>query len=468
MAEKISGGREKMEARIIRDELMEVVGTDVPVILDADIHGHVIRLCHDAGTEFHRTLHMVLRAMWLGQNGRGDGLNDNRPETGETDSAEIKRRFNPDPGPLFELFESNARNWISGSGYDREMFRLLVGEMTTAGLFLHGGKSPEVDHYIDLALRQRSTLHAEGRALCERLMSAKDQWLRFQDELGERLLALERLRLRNAHIRRRWLSIFGAGYIRFLEEESRLEICRRKMLLLDVNPDLTAAGLEARLLKLTLEEKKRLHAVRRAADLSRLYDLVPAGKGWMDMEGLKMYRQDSKRILRELYLLIHPDVLGRNPAYERLTERQRAQLMKLWNEIMELKDEEIGFDESCIGYSYRNISILMDKLDLARAILQNAGIDIDPRLVIKGNNIPEQLEWLARSIKSLEAAILSIQAEQKVLLEDEEAREREAMLQWPGSRQEEIKAGYSRQADEYASEADKLDSMIREHLAGRK
>lgn len=457
-----------MNDEALRKELREVIGLEAHPSFDSDVPGKIVRLCRAAGTEFHQTLHLVVRSAWLEQLDASVDLDQNPTETGKSSNAENKRRFNPDPIKLFEAFEDNACGWAVENGYDQEMFNLLVAEMIASNLFLFGGKSAEVECFAERAQRHNTMLLREDSLyIVESFMAIKARWLNCQDELGDRILVTEGLRLRNAKINRQWLKVYGAEYVCLLAEESRLDICRQKITILALHTQITAAELDEKMRELMQNERKRLESIRLKASMALQPDIEASGGLVIDSEGIKNYRQQSKKILREIYLSIHPDALSQNPAYGNLTERQKIQLMVLWNEVMEIRDEEVGFNPNCLGYTHRSNAILMEKLDYARGILHNAGLEIDPRCIIQGDSLAEQIEWLNRSIVSLESAILSAQAEQMVLLEDQATRERAAMLEWAEFQQEKIRRAYRDQAENCKVEADKLETIIVSRLAGR-
>ena len=96
----------------------------------------------------------------------------------------------------------------------------------------------------------------DTKELSRKFQETKQKWLMLQNELGERLLLVEHIRLHNANVNRKWLEIFGKEYIRLLEQQSRLEILRRKTLLLEINPDLASTELEEKLTQVALEKQK--------------------------------------------------------------------------------------------------------------------------------------------------------------------------------------------------------------------
>jgi chaperonin cofactor prefoldin len=177
----------------------------------------------------------------------------------------------------------------------------------------------------------------------------------------------------------------------------------------------------------------------------------------IDPEEFSRYRQECKRVLRELWLLIHPDLLQHHPAYEQLTEGQKEQLGKLWHRIMRIRPEELGFDPGVIGYNNRSLEILLDALASAKAILAHSGLDTETSLIIEGETLFEQVAWLQRATDRLEHEIENVQAELKTLLEQDDIWDKSALLACSPEQQEKARAEMLERAEEYRQQADTLE-----------
>lgn len=451
-----------------KEDFKKITGKEPPPLTDSRICEKIIQVCRQEGAGFHQGLALALKAEWESAGGNGGRRQHETQPGGEVQIRNPGSKFPLDAAALFEVFECADGGWASASGYNFEQFNVLVRQMLVARLHLCSAAGPEMFRFTECALQEKALFAREDKQEIERqFLFYKERWLLLQDELGECLLSLERIRLRNANINREWMGIFGGAYARYLEAEYRLEIYRKKTLLLDANPGMTAKGLEEKLHEIMKADIKHIEAVRLEAVLARAgFSPSPAGTG-ASYEELKEHRQISKRILREIYLLIHPDALAQQAAYHALTENQKEQIQNLWHEVMKLNEDELGFDYNCLGGTYRAIPILLDKLELAKTILENAGIDMDPRLVIRGDTAAQRIQWLQASIRTLECAVLSAQAEHKLLLENEEIDERTVMIGWPVIRQDEMKRQYEIHAEQAAEEADKLELTIQMRLAGR-
>ncbi len=180
----------------------------------------------------------------------------------------------------------------------------------------------------------------------------------------------------------------------------------------------------------------------------------------MSAKDLADYRGECKRVLRELWLLLHPDKLEHHPAYSELTDAQKRKLRELWHDVMAIRSEELGFDSSQLGHDYRSLPILLDARDTARAILANSGIDTDVQLIIRGDTLGEQLDWLTEATARLEHEIDNVQAQMKALLEDEAMQEKVAFLGCSSDQQERVRGEMRARTREYRREADDLQHIL--------
>ncbi len=411
-----------MEALKFEYDYHKTVGFESPPLNEPCIFERVVGQCHDAEVDFYDALLLILQI---------DYLRQIDPEK-HTDHIAMS---NVHPGKFradSEAYYNPLQNYLTystlGTGYEKDRFDLLIREMAAHNLFIYSIKSPEVIRFFEA-----------------RFDRSKEHWLMLQDELGDRAIHLEKIRLRNANINFKWMELFGKEYIPMVEQEDRLDILTRKKALIEMYPDISSSELDDKLKEHIMEKDKRLKAMEMEVTFASRGEIFPDECLQIGYEHAKQYLQASKKILREIVLLIHPDMLRQNPNYNMLTDDQKELLDNIWHEVMALKEDEIGYAKGCQGYEFRSVVILSDKLDLARSILDNAGLDADPRHVIQGDTLYEKLGWLERSVRSLEIAINSLQAEQKVLFEDNEVREREIMIKWPESRKDELKNIYSRQ-----------------------
>ena len=185
----------------------------------------------------------------------------------------------------------------------------------------------------------------------------------------------------------------------------------------------------------------------------------------MPIEDPEAYRRECKRVLRELWRLLHPDKLEQNSAYAKLTEEQKKFLDNLGKQILAIKPSELGHPETFWESKHRSLESLQDALAKVKAILEAAGLDVDVGLIPRGESLVEQLEWYEKSIERLEREIDSIKAELKALAEDEDIRRKQSILAQP-ELHEKVKANLLERADKYREEADKLEAELASLFGG--
>lgn len=190
----------------------------------------------------------------------------------------------------------------------------------------------------------------------------------------------------------------------------------------------------------------------------------PCLEGLSGSDRLTTFRKEQKKVLRDLWLLLHPDQLHNNPSYNSLTESQKKQLKDLWHTAMQIRPEEVGFQKNQIGYAYRSLPLLQDVLATAKTILEHAGIDTDTRYLIKGDTIDEQLGWLQNEINRLELESAQVQAELKILLEDQALLEKTFLISCLPEQQDAVKVEMLKHAEMIGKKADEQEGYLKKLL----
>ena len=431
------------------------VHLNVPTNVDdfnAMSSGQVIQLCSACQIDFYQTLALILKKAWA-------VLLKENPSFNVTDlMPELKYRFNPDTGSLFDAFERQDA-WASREGYAMETFDTLVQEMILADIHLAAFNSKEIGKFTENARRPLRLFNGCAKEQIEDFWTQKSTWLQMQETLSENLLLLERRRLENANITHKWMMIFGKVYLELQQQVQRYRLLNLRVELLETDPDLSRRELDEKVQGVAREMEKKLKNLKLQV-LTAPYLFKKRKAGEAVFSKISEFRAEQKKILRELWLLLHPDQLRNKKEYAKLTEKQQQQLKALWHKTMEIRMEEIGFDEDQVGFEYRSLYVLTDVLDTARKILENAGIETDVRFIINGETIEEQLEWLTDSIKRLEFETENVVAELKALFEDREILEREALLASPPKKQEEVKSEMIHHSKKYAKDAGLLEEKL--------
>lgn len=367
----------------------------------------------------------------------------------------LKQGFNPNSEILFELFEAEG-GLAKNGGYDRRSFGILIREMILADMYFVRNQGNELEAFVRRSMKTRALLRECTPTQEETFWAAKCQWQQLQEELGEHLLTLEGRRLENANIVSKWMSLFGSEYIALMEQANRIENLELRIGLLTTHPNLTSEELDQMVEKTEAKMRIDLEKLRFEAETFRYPRRIHSTEK-IDPEEFSRYRQECKRVLRELWLLIHPDLLQHHPAYEKLTEGQKEQLGKLWHRVMRIRPEEIGFDPGVVGYNNRSLQILLDAQASAKAILAHSGLDTETSLIIEGETLAEQVAWLQRATDRLECEIENVQAELKTLLEQDDIWDKSALLACSPEQQEKARAEMLERAEEYRQQADALE-----------
>ena len=417
--------------------------------------------------EFYHTLALALKAEWEPflahrmdwQPGTGKSL---RSILLDEKVAQVnKDYFNPDTTAIFQLFEGHGQQ-ASAAGYSLKGFDTLVQEMILNDMHLRSNNAPELEAFIRRVATQQKLLKEATDQQHQEFWVAKSTWFELQEELGEQLLLLENCRLHNAHIFQKWMAVFGNAYIELKEHIYRLKNLELQVFLKEANPGLSREALEKKVAKKNAEwqkelERQKLEAAHAASNVA-LADIHLRPIGGIDEKKIVEHNRKCKQTLLKLRFLLHPDKLMLNPAYDNLTDKQKQYLEDLGRKILEVKLGELT-GPFIFGSSHRSLTRFQEALDEAKTILANAGLDINPRLVIQGETIEEQLEWLKQSIERLEEEIESVKGELRVLMEDPDIREKSDMLVHP-EEHERLKAEMMERAKQYRDEGKKLEEQL--------
>lgn len=443
-----AGAEDTTPARTLSDEIR---GDPAP---GADT---IVRFATQLRLEFHRVLALLLKREW--EQFMAYTLGNADASSADVDLRLLKRRFAPDGDALFAVL---ARHGLvpNGIAYDARSLGDVTQEMVLADLHLLPNAGAELHGFAERSRRSLELLHRGSRETQDSFQTLKHEWLALQDELGDRLLYLERRRLESENLMQRWLARFGDAYIAMKEQAARVESLQRRIELKLACPALTREGLEQRVAEIDAAQRRQLQQLRRRA---RLAPLQPASLGvtYMSYAALGDYRRECKQALREIWLLIHPDKLAQHPRYPQLTDNQKALLSELWHHAMAVRDEELGFESGYLGNEYRSLPVLHDIVATVKDVLANIGFDTDVSLIVTGDTLEQQIEWLKRSIRRLGDELDSVQAELMALIGDRELQQRTALLAANPSQQENAE----REMREHASELAERAERMKTHLA---
>lgn len=451
-----------MQRILLAEELRRLTKDGEASIPPAPEPENLATMSPKLGTDFYQTLALILKGHWeqhLSENisVSWDAAEKNRPECIDTDAC--KASFQPDSNRIYDAMETRAE-WSGMDGYSREAFEELVREMILADIHQVGIDSLEFKAFAARETENHALQSSLSKEEEQDLRILKSYWLQNQNIIGDLLLAREQVRLKNAHIRWQFLKRFGATYLDLKTTAARHDRLRLKLDLLEAMPMLTDEELE-RMSGDTAEETARRLALLRLDVLLAPSLAKPLGSNTACVvTGLGRLRRESKRILREIWMLIHPDRLERHGCCHLLTVAQREKLNTLWMQVMEVRPEEVGFMEEQLGFQYRPLMVLENILSDVRAVLRNAGIDTDTRMIIEGATLEEQQQWLKNAINRQDLEIDAIRAEIKTLMENRETGHQSAMMSADPGTQENAEKDMIERTGRLQAEADALEASL--------
>ncbi len=374
----------------------------------------------------------------------------------------LNREFKPDIDAIIHVLEKEPA-LADHPGFTRENLMVLIHEMIAANLHLLAIDSPETKAFAKRAGKAASFLQEASPLNEKTFLIAKTNWLQIHEELGNCLVLMERRRLKNAEIRRNWLELFGKEFLSLQEQTKRLEGLKLRLSLLESDPSLTEEQIEQLVKESEQDRAKYLRELELDILLAFTSPKTPkAGK--MSQDKYVEFRQKYKQVLRRIWLMIHPDRLQHHPEYPRLTQGQIAQLEEMWHQIMKVRPEEVGFSREQLGYEYRELSWLEEIAATAETILSNAGIDTDQSLIIKGETIEEQIEWLRNAIARLEIELDHVKMELKAIIENRDIHEKRSIIDGTPKQQEKFKSEMIRMTQQYRVNSEDMEAELMEKL----
>lgn len=413
----------------------------------------IIRFCLFMHLDLYRTLALVLKAEWerffahevkgwkaaRGMNLTGILLGGNAHA-----AREALARFQPRED-LYSLMGGLAARHAPADdgttfleGHTPATFAGLIKEMLIGRYLFLSVESEELARFAAGA-RREFVLLVEGTEEQQRGYAIeKARWVSLRQELEDIYLLIENQRLRNAHTRREWLALFGKEEVALREAALDLERSDMRFTLKKVNPEWSREDIDSYILD---EEARRRSELARlktdavlAPHLIRVSAEAAAETGAQGTAAeTDAYLQECKTVLRQIRRLLHPDRLLHHPAYAHLTQKQKERLEEMLLAALEVRPEELGYPEGYLLHEMRSLQSLKNALSRVEAILGNPGIEIDERLAIQGETLPEKLDWLQREVTMLEDEILAAKAELQALFEDEDRIRERVILGNPAS-----------------------------------
>jgi len=376
---------------------------------------------------------------------------------------------------MTDRIRGSGIRWLVEARYAPSSFDTLVQTMLLNKLHWVATDSRELEHFTKKAVEE-VVICSHGtddeRHLYWQLTQARIQLLTTLDDM---YLQIESVRLQNETIYYTYLSVFGEHEIALREARFRYYAREQKVLLKRENPELTWEGLDEQVQKKIEEMERTLKELRDQADYAALMvarqsmvdaagELVGGGRPLTDDER-SAYFVKCKKILRKIYMLVHPDRLRNDPVYQRLTPEQKEELGRILQEALRIRPDEPGLNSRYIESRYRSPDALQAVLDRVTFILENAGINVDPQLEIRGDTLPERLSWLEEDIGRLEGCLDEARVELQALMINEDVQLKRGILA-NDEKHDEIKKEMAEQTEEYRKQARELEAELEKLMGG--
>ena len=434
-----------------------------------------IRFGQALGLSLTRTIALAAKARWQGSISAAIGVAADPTQLSEyirNCPQEAMERLtwvgNGDEGTrvVDELYQGFLESgFLAGSKpVSREEFLELAGIILDRRLHLFPADSAELIEFAFGREGTKALLAGENGAEAQRYWIIHATWRELEEEVATLLLRLEKQTLKNEQINQRWMETFGHLYVPLMELESIYSDISELVEQVRSNPGLSAEELE--------ELERELSNIHAEAGRDRKREpsqkgKEPGGPGpggipWSKAEE-DAYEEECKTLLRKIWQLTHPDMIGR----EGFTEAQQRRLMDSYQEAMAWK-EKSQLDEYEIGLARRSTSALRIILDRVERIWEEMGLDGESVARVRGKSPEERLAWLEARIAVLDEEIKEIKADILAVTGDRDSREKEACMVSPervaavSAHMEERSARYREQISNKEEELTQLLSAVKQ------
>lgn len=426
-----------------------------------DFQQELFRRIRSAGIDLIGCVALLIKAQWERHHQtrkRPDVSNSLDLISDKTRVLERQTGFTSDCDAIFQLFE-NEKEILATSGYDAQSFRLLCNEMTSARLFWGDIDSPELEAFRQREQKNHDIFSNASNADVQPFRRKKLFWLEVYDQLGEKILILEELKLRCEEVNRRFMVEFGEAYLALEEQLLRIEEGSWLIEYCRSNPAATQDEIENVLTERAAARQYRIGHLKHSVFIAPYLAKQVAGVALRENDFLD-YRTKVKRRLLEIRMILHPDRLAHHPRYGELSVDQRERLEILWHQIQEITPVETGYADNQVGGTLRSLSLLENTLNEAKGILAHPGIDTDVQLIPQGDTLEEQIVWLDTSIDWIDGQTVEVVAEINALTRDEVFRKREALLASAPEVKTQVREEMVALARETGQEADEIEREL--------
>lgn len=369
---------------------------------------------------------------------------------------------------MVERMRESGIRWLVEARYGPEAFDTLVQRMLLDRIHWVATDSRELAHFSRKAVEEIVIWVTGTEEERQRYWMLNQARLQLLLDLDELYLQIERKQLENERVHYKYLNVFGEYEIALKEAMYRHYELEQKVLLKQVDPELSSDELDEQIRAKIEEMEDQLDELKQQAAWAPVIDkaddetlvYIP-GIGGVPIgpEEKQEYLEKCKKLLRQIHLLVHPDRLQHDPVYAKLTPEQKDELDRIMKETSKIKARDLLRPSSFIESRYRSPDELQSILDRIKTILRNAGIDTEPDLEVPGETLPERLRWLEKDIERQERYLDSAKVELQALMTSDDIRQKQAILA-NEAQHEEIKNELQQKTDEYNEKADELQAEL--------
>jgi hypothetical protein len=209
------------------------------------------------------------------------------------------------------------------------------------------------------------------------------------------------------------------------------------------------------------EERRQKELTQRRIDaaIAPFLQKEVGGGSPVGEEAVRHMRDECRKKLREIRRLLHPNRLAHHPVYQKLTEKQKETLQVILLQALAIKPEELGFPPGYVEHDLRTPAGLDRVLEEIRAILNDAGIDVDVRWEIQGETLVQQLAWLEKETRRIEQDKMVAANEMLRLADDSEVNRKRNVLANPATCAQ-AKQQFREDAAKQRQQADALEADL--------
>ena len=238
---------------------------------------------------------------------------------------------------------------------------------------------------------------------------AKAQWIRMNEQLKQSLLDIEQAKNIFYQNELKYYKKFGQLLVSLAEKKKEIAILVIMKEMHAENPDLTWEEAENLALEKYLSGENDYVRTLRLARLSTLTSPRTSGFHHLNDESADKFRSNYiekiKKLLKELYMMLHPDSLSHD-----IDAKKREELHMLWVRLMQIRDEE-GFQHpENLQFKLPAIEKLLELKKEACRILGTKYVDDS-----EGNVEDMMLKGLIESGLSIEEITKVLRAESEEL-----------------------------------------------------